>query len=207
MAPPTTAESAASERQAPKCPRTSTLIVTVIAVVRLAHPAGAPRRQSRCPQSRLQRRLSTVPVDNLSKTPQVLRTMLRRRNHGRLPVRQRIPHLGGQRWRTPHPRETTPAATRWAGWRAPRVTLRARTPWPAPPPVLTCCEHPPEAWRHGLWGVVVPEIPRKFDPEFREGAVRIVRETKKPIAVIARELGRQPGHAGELGQEGQGGAG
>jgi len=47
-------------------------------------------------------------------------------------------------------------------------------------------EHPPEAWRHGLWGVVVPEIPRKFDPEFREGAVRIVRETKKPIAVIAR---------------------
>ncbi len=82
--------------------------------------------------------------------------------------------------------------------------LEARTPWPAPPPVLTCCEHPPEAWRHGLWGVVVPEIPRKFDPEFREGAVRIVRETKKPIAVIARDLGRQPGHAGELGQEGQG---
>ena len=37
---------------------------------------------------------------------------------------------------------------------------------------------------------------RKYDPEFREGAVRIVRETGKPIAQIARDLGV---HAGTLG--------
>ncbi|MFL6126138.1 transposase [Actinophytocola sp.] len=30
---------------------------------------------------------------------------------------------------------------------------------------------------------------RKFDREFREGAVRIVRETGRPIAQVARESG------------------
>ncbi len=30
----------------------------------------------------------------------------------------------------------------------------------------------------------MPEMLRKYDPEFREGAVRIVRETNKPIAQI-----------------------
>jgi transposase len=33
------------------------------------------------------------------------------------------------------------------------------------------------------------EARRKFDQEFREGAVRIVRETGKPVAQVARELG------------------
>ena len=36
----------------------------------------------------------------------------------------------------------------------------------------------------------------RYDAEFREGAVRIVEETKKPIAVIARDLGVNEGTLG-----------
>jgi transposase len=37
---------------------------------------------------------------------------------------------------------------------------------------------------------------RKFDQDFRQGAVRIVQETGKPIAQVARELGVNEGTLG-----------
>jgi transposase len=38
----------------------------------------------------------------------------------------------------------------------------------------------------------VGEQRRRFDPEFRAGAVRIVKETGKPVAQVARDLGISP---------------
>jgi transposase len=42
----------------------------------------------------------------------------------------------------------------------------------------------------------MPEKRRQFTRDFREGAVRIVRETGRPVAEVARELGI---HGGTLG--------
>ena len=42
----------------------------------------------------------------------------------------------------------------------------------------------------------MPEKRVKYDAEFREGAVRIVEETKKPIAQVARDLGVNEGTLG-----------
>jgi transposase len=40
------------------------------------------------------------------------------------------------------------------------------------------------------------ETRRKFDQDFREGAVRLVRETGKPVAQVARDLGVNAGRLG-----------
>jgi transposase len=42
----------------------------------------------------------------------------------------------------------------------------------------------------------MPEKRKKYDREFREGAVRIVEETGKPIAQVARDLGMVEGTLG-----------
>ena len=42
---------------------------------------------------------------------------------------------------------------------------------------------------------------RKYDPEFRAGAVRIVRETRRPISEVARELGIGAGVLGNWGRK------
>ena len=40
------------------------------------------------------------------------------------------------------------------------------------------------------------EIRRKFDQDFKEGAVRLVRETGRPVAQVAKDLGINEGTLG-----------
>jgi transposase len=42
------------------------------------------------------------------------------------------------------------------------------------------------------------ETRRKFDADFKEGAVRLVRETGRPIAQVAKDLGINEGTWAEL---------
>ena len=44
--------------------------------------------------------------------------------------------------------------------------------------------------------IAMSEKRMRYDREFREGAVRIVEETKKPIAQVARDLGVNEGTLG-----------
>jgi transposase len=44
--------------------------------------------------------------------------------------------------------------------------------------------------------MAMAETRRKFDQDFQEGAVRLVRETGKPIAQVARDLGINAGTLG-----------
>jgi transposase-like protein len=41
------------------------------------------------------------------------------------------------------------------------------------------------------------ETRRKFDQDFKEGAVRLVRETGRPIAQVAKRPRHQRGHLGD----------
>jgi transposase len=54
----------------------------------------------------------------------------------------------------------------------------------------------PETVEASAIGVAMSEKRKKYDREFREGAVRIVEETGKSIAAVARDLGI---HEGTLG--------
>ena len=45
--------------------------------------------------------------------------------------------------------------------------------------------------------IEMPEKRKKYDREFREGAVRIVEETNKPITQVARDLGVYEGTLGD----------
>jgi transposase len=49
------------------------------------------------------------------------------------------------------------------------------------------------AWRHRLKEAAMAESRRKFDQDFKEGAVRLVRETGRPVAQIAKDLGINAG--------------
>src|SRR3954451_15579204 len=57
-------------------------------------------------------------------------------------------------------------------------------------------EVPPRTGEASTMRIEMPEKRKKYDREFREGAVRIVEETGKPIAQVARDLGVVEGTLG-----------
>lgn len=58
------------------------------------------------------------------------------------------------------------------------------------------CEVLPGPCRHQRQAVAMSKKRKNYDREFRDGAVRIVRGTGKPIAAVARDLGANAGTKG-----------
>lgn len=86
---------------------------------------------------------------------------------------------------------TLASAKRFAVWASSRG-------WPLSRPVAchSVFGFPAVPWRHHPLMRMMVEAQRKFEAYFKEGAMRLVRETGKPVARVARELGVNEGTFG-----------